>query len=286
MTIGELINYLNIYGGDYFVEPTGQMISIINLALREFYLNTPVTRTVSFNVRDHKPTVSYKNIVCKSGESISFPISGICYSMRVTGKGNYVMEDTEKAVGLQFDTGNDTKVIRGFFKDSGTITFFADFTFVIHELATFDEAFGREVSTIPDLSPIKVFNLREMYPDFFSLVSPPTNGQGEAIEGCRVRDGRIEFDSSYSGEVFITYRRLPTEITYYYDEDEVSSSEVVDISEEYTIPLIYLIWYCYWCHTDETKAKGYKDSFDRVMADVRSASFSLDTKYAIKDGWA
>ena len=287
MTIKELINYLNIYGGGYIFEPnSAQSIETINLALREFYLNTPITKTASFNVRGQRPTVRYTNMTCKSGQTITFPISGRAYSMRVSGKGDYFVTDSERTVALQFDTGNEIKVIRGFFLNSGTIRFFSDLSFTIHDLSIYDEVFGRETTSIPDGSPTTVIDLRESYPDFFALVSPPTDSKGNQIEGCRVTDGRIELDSSFGGEVFITYRRLPTPIHYFYEIDEVNEDDPVDVSEEYLIPLVYLIWHCNWCYSDELRAKAYKDKYDAVMADVRAASFSHDRKYVIEDGWA
>ena len=286
MTIGELIKALNIYGGGYMVEATEQMISTINLALREFYLSHAVTKTASFNVSDRRPAVSYKNMICRSGETLIIPISGIAYSMRVSGKGDYVLQYGNKTEALQFDTGNEIKVIKGFFSGNGTVRFFSDFSFIVHDLSIYDQLFGREVSSIPDGSPITEIDLREAYPDFLALIAPLTDSQGRIIEDCRVQDGRITLSSSFCGEVFITYRRLPNTINYYYDIDEINESDTVDISEEYAIPLILLIWYCYWYHTDETKAKIYKERYDAVMADLASARFSLDRKYIIEDGWS
>ena len=274
-----------IGNGDHLVD-NETLTYILNGALRELYARMPITKTVNFNLRGHKPCTYYKEIICKSDQSITIPIQGMAYSFRVMGKGNYIVKDSVTTDAYQFDTGKESQLVRGFMNDAGTIRFWGGFTFVIYDLSIYDEIYSPEVESIPDGSPITVLNIREMYGDFLAFTSPPTDRFGKEIEGCRLYDGRFEISSDYSGEVYLTYRRLPKLITYVEDNDDVTLAENIDVSEEYLQPLLYLTWYHLWYNMDDMRSKIYKERFESLAKDILDGKRTVDTEYINENGWA
>ena len=271
-------------GGGATIEDRYVLISTANRALRELYMKFPVTKTVKLNVRGHRPSTYYKEIVCKSDQSIIIPIKGKAYSMRVVGKGNYTIWDNGGMSAFQFDTGNDTKIIRGFLEKGEKIRFWGGFTFVVYDLSVYDEMYSPEVDSIPDGSPITVYNIKEMYGDFLSFACPPTDRFGYVIDNCRVYDGSMEIDSGYSGEILITYNRLPSRILG--DNPGMEEYEIIDVSDEYTNLLVYLVWYNYWYDIDYSKAEVYKDRIDDISNIIYRNKRCFDRTYINENGWA
>lgn len=284
MTLEELIIQAERFGGCVVIENRDLLISSANRALRELYLTIPVTKTVRFNARGHRPTTYYKEIVCGSGQSITIPIRGKAFSMRVMGNGNYTLNDNGSMTVSQFETGSETKLIRRFLSGDGSIRFWGSFTFTIYDLSLYDDIYGPEISDIPDGSPTTVYDIRAIYGDFLAFTTPPTDRYGSVIENCRLHDGLLEIDSGFSGEIVLTYRRMPLMI----DGQYVTSDpyEIIDINDEYTHLLIYLTWYHYLSIDDEAKAGIYKKKFDDMVSALNENYRIIDSSYVNVNGWA
>ncbi len=283
-TLEDLKRQVEWFGRGDVINDRYTLIALANKALHELYLTIPVTKTVRLNVRGHKPTVYYEELVSKSGKTMILPLVGKAYSMRVMGKGNYTITDGSNVSAVQFDTENETKLVRGFIGTGGTIKFWGSFNFIIYDFSLYDEIFSQKVESIPDGAPIAVYDIRAKYGDFLSFLSPPTDRFGKVINDCRLQDGRLEINSGYSGEILITYRRLPTEIIGLYEEQD--AEEVVDISNEYSHLLIYLIWYHYWHLNDEVKAQSFRDRFESLASVLANDRLTIDRKYVNENGWA
>ena len=268
------------------IASTETLTHAVNGAMRELYSRIPVTKTVRFSLIGHKPCAYYKEIICKSNQSITIPVNGLAYSFRVVGQGNYIVKDSVTTDAYQFDTGRESQLMRGYLNSEGTIRFWSGFTFVIYDLSIYDEAYSPEVEAIPDGSPITVLDMREMYGDFLAFISPPTDRFGKNIDCCRLSDGRIEIDSSFSVEIHLTYRRLPSLIVYLENTEDITLATRVDVSDEYIQPLLYLTWYHYWYNQDELKAKIYKDRFEGIIKDITDSQRTVDNDYVNEDGWA
>lgn len=286
MTFKEFINELHGIGSGDHIDSVESLTYFFNGALRELYARMPITKTVKFNLRGHKPRTYYKEIVCKSDQSITIPIEGMAYSFRIMGKGNYIVKDAAITDAYQFDTGRESQLVRGFITESGTIRFWGGFTFVIYDFSIYDDIYSPEVDSIPDGSPITVLNLRDTYGDFLAFTSAPTDRFGKTIEGCRLYDGRLEISSSYSGEVYLTYRRMPSLLTYVFGSEAITLAESIDVSDEYILPLIYLTWYHYWYNLDDHRSKIYKDRFESIAGDILDGKRTVDTEYINENGWA
>ena len=286
MTLEELKNEVDATANGEDIVNVKSLVTAANGALRELYLTIPITKTVRFNVRGYEPVTHYQEIVCKANQSITIPMNGVAYSMRVVGRGNYIIKDGTTNNAGQFDTGTDSQLIRGYISPNSTIRFWSGFTFVIYDLSVFDEAYGPDVDNIPDGSPIKVINIREMFDDFLMFTSHPTDRYGQVIDGCRLYEDQMEISSSYSGEVAISYRRQPKPVTYCEDNDIITLAEILDIKDEYIQPLVYLTCYHFWRNIDEARAKIYKERYEIVADAIRNEKRIFDRSYVDLNGWA
>ena len=286
MTFEEFITELHGIGNGDVISSNATLTHALNGALRELYSRMPITKTVRFSLRGHNPCAYYKEIICKSNQSITIPVNGMAYSFRVMGQGNYIVKDSIATIAYQFDTGNESQLMRGYMNDAGTIRFWGGFTFVIYDLSIYDEIYSPEVEAFPDGSPITILDMRELYGDFLAFISPPTDRFGKTLECCRLHDGRIEIDSSFSGEIHLTYRRLPKLITYLSETEGITLAETVDVSDEYLQLLLYLTWYHYWYNQDDVRAKIYKDRFESMVKDITDSQRIVDNIYVNENGWA
>lgn len=283
MTLEEFFTEIERFGGGDTIEDRTVIISSANRALREIYLSIPVTKSIRYNVNGHKPVTYIKKMVCKAGESLVLPLKGKAYSMRVVGFGNYTIDMGTSYI-TQFNSGNDSLFVRGFITQEGTIEFWGSFSIVIYDFSIFDDIFSPELDDIPDGSPINTHDIKAVCSDFLAFVSHPTDRYGNLLENCRLREGNLEIDSSYSGEIILTYRRLPTLI---YGVDPGNDyREVVDISDEHIPALLYLTWYYYWYNIDEAKAKIYRNRYECMLELAMQNYRYIDRKYIDVNGWA
>lgn len=113
-----------------------------------------------------------------------------------------------------------------------------------------------------------------------SFTSPPTDVDGNVIPSCRLFDGKVEVDSSFQGEIFLTYRRLP-----YYTDDDVDMD--FDIPKEYEHVFTFLAAYYILIGVDETLAKYFKSVYDDHMEHIDKNSYDrLNVRYPDTTGWA
>ena len=284
MTITELGKEIKFLGFDSeAVINKQQLISAANRALRELYNQRTITRTVKFSARGLVPTSYHEEIICKNGNEVILPLVGRCYSMRVCGKGFYAVHDGANISANQFETGLETKLVRGFISFGGYIRFWGSFSFSIYDFSVYDEFFSPRVEDIPDCVAASEYDIREMYGDFMAFVSPATDRYGNIIEGARLHDGRLQISSKFRGEVHLTYRRLPDVII----EEEEKYETDIDIPDEYLYVFPLLVASYIWLDTDSTKANYYKSRYDETLSIIDSTSYEeIDTAYVDTNGWA
>lgn len=284
MTLKEMLEEVEIFGSGDVIDDRDLIISLANRALREIHCLLPLTKSLTINLRGQSPTVYYGEIKSPKAGKIILPLSGKAYSFRLCGKGYYSIEEGGSAAVTQFDTGNDTVLLRGFIAKGGAISFWSGFSFVIYDYCLFDDIYSANVSDIPDGSPVKRYDIRELCGDFLAFSSPPKDRYGNIIENCRLYDSFLEISSSFSDEITLVYYRLPKAIMGY--EQDVEGIEVIDLPEEYKYLLFYLIWHLYWLTINETKAQIYKQRFDALVSQHKENQRSFDNSYVDINGWA
>ena len=254
----------------------------LNRALRKLYLDRRIEKNVRIAARTLTPIAYYRKIECKAGKVTEIPLSGIAYSMRLHGTGNYMITDGEAINTYPFASTNEAKVVKGFVGgNGGKITFYSSFSFTVYDLAMYDEMYSQYTEDIPSYGPRTVFNIRELYGDFMCFTSPATDSNGNPIDGCKLYDGKVEVDSSYRGEIVLSYRRLPIEIV------TVASQDDIDVPEEYKYLLILLTAAYYWYYTDDDLAKYYLSQYEESIKSLKENSYDhIDPAYIDTNGWA
>jgi hypothetical protein len=281
LTLCDLITDVKNLGGGELIDNNGLFISAVNRSLRRLYSDISVEKTVRLAARVHKPIAYYKEIHCKSGEMREFPLEGMAYSMRIHGNCKYMITDGETKSVYPVNSKNEAVQIKGFVTYGGKISFWGSFPFAVYDLAVYDRIYSELTKDIPDCDPKKMFNLRELYGDFMSFTSPATDRNGRLIKGASLYDGRLEIDSDYEGEIIVTYRRLPIEISP--DDDDPD----IDAPNEYTHLLTLLVGYNYFFHSDEGLAKYYLTQYDEAIKNLKQNSYQrISSEYTNTNGWA
>lgn len=273
------------YGDGDEAQDKARLIYTSNRALNDVYYHLPVTRNVQFYARPYKPITYHKEIHYNGKGPLTFYTQGKSYSMKVMGKGNYSILDGGIQNAYEFDTGRETKLIRGFISKGGFIRFWGGFSYTVFDFSIYDDIASAQIEDIPDGASRAIYDLRKICGDFLSFSSAPTDRYGRAIENCTLRDGRLEMDSDYSGEINLTYNRLPAQILGVTMEEDLRE-ETIDITEEYVPLFIYLIWYHHWCNTDETKAALYKKKFEDLLDLIKERQRVFNSSYVDVNGWA
>ena len=286
MTYEELVSEVENYGCGDVIDTKKALLFNANRALSDLYFHIPVIKCLKFYSRGYKPIIYHREIVYDGSSPITIYTTGKSYTMHVMGRGNYTVKDGSMINAYQFDTGRETKIIRGFISDGGYIRFWGGFSFTIYNLAIYNDIFSPEVEDIPDGTGKIVYDMRRICPDFLSFSTLPTDADGKVIKGCRIFDGRIEVDSDYIGEVNVNYRRIPKKILGIEKEDIDDPDEIIDVSEEHIPMFMYLIWYHYWCGTDDTRMKHYKDKFTDLLSIYNNNLMTNDRSYVDVNGWA
>lgn len=279
MTYSELIDEVTLLTGAP-IQKYDLMLSSTNRALKDLYTRVSVEKTVRLAAHGLKPTAHYKKISCIAGVQTVIKMKGAAFSMRVHGSGQYRLENNDASEVVRINSPNETKLIRGFIDKEATLTLWSGLSFSVYNLSVYDRAFSSEVKDIPEYGQTMVYDLRSMYGDFMSFVSPPKDVDGNLLDVCELRDGKAIINTDYSGEIVLTYRRMPEELI---DDD----SQILDIPNEYLHLFPLLVTYYMLCTTDIVTASKCKDIFDECIQRMTVDNYTrIEHRYHDVVGWA
>lgn len=265
--------------GEEYKKPL--MIYSINQAISNIYSRRNVLRTVRLYATGLVPTLYRKQIHCKGGGHIILPLKGKSYSMRISGEGVYEITDGTKITKIEFNTGPESQLIRGFIQKGGQILFYGHASFMIFDFSVYGESFGNMLKDIPDGMKNVNFDIRGLYSDFLSFHIPPTDGQGNIIKGARMFDGTLQLPATYRGEIELTFRTRPPVVI---GNDE---KEIIDIPPEYSHLVSLLAAYYYRLDEDEITALHFKAEYENLLALMERQTYeTMDNEYKVENGWA
>lgn len=279
MTLNELgfevsaLGFDNIYDIDY------NFVSAANRALSSIYSRRKICESARLFIRDATPSSVINEIRHRGGESITLSLAGRAYSMYVSGIGEYTISDSRGIRKENFSTSGS--LIRGFISDTATICFSGDYSYTVFNLATYDEIYSELCEDIPDGSENRIINLRSLFDDFHSFVSPPKDKRGNIIECAELCDGKMKIPANYEGEIHLVYRRLPRKILL--DNKE----SPIDVPPEYEQLLPLLTASYFWLDSDPEKAKYYRQLFEESINNLDKTSYDeINIGYLDVNGWA
>jgi hypothetical protein len=281
MTYKELTTDILAISRQQDVSSKSLILYSINQAISDIYSRRSILRTVRLFATGLQPTLYYKQLHCVGGSHITLPLNGRCYSMRISGEGLYEITDGAKVTRIEFDTGPESRLVRGFIQTGGQIVFYGHASFMIFDFSVYSESFSTMMKDIPDGIKRVVFDIRSLYSDFLAFHCPPKDGHGNIIEGARLFDGCLQVPSDYRGEIELTYRIRPPIVTGQNDDD------LIDIPLEYHHLLALLSAYYYRIDEDEKTAILLKEEYERLFNLLDRESYeAMDVGYSVANRWA
>ena len=279
MTYSELIDEISLISNGPVVQ-FDLLLNSTNRALRDLYSRVSVEKTVRLAAHGLKPTVHYKKISCVAGVQTVIKLKGAAFSMRVHGSGQYRLENNDASEVIRVNSPNETILVRGFIDGEATLMLWSGLSFSVYNLSVYDRIFSCEVKDIPEYGQTVVYDLRSMYKDFMSFVSPPTDVDGNILDVCELRDGKAIINTDYSGEILLTYRRLPEAMT---DDD----SQVLDVPGEYVHIFPLLVAYYMFSLSDLVLANKCKEIFEENIQRMTLENYNrIEHRYRDVVGWA
>ena len=280
MLYSDLYTEVNLLTGGV-VDNQNLLIFAANKALRDIYNETCIERTVRIATHGVRPSIYYSKIECTNAREQVIRIKGAAYSMRVHGTGQFAFTGGAGNRVISVDSPNEAKVIKGFYNGEGTITFWGGLSFTVYDFAMYDRLYTDNPDDIPEYTPEVTHDLRELFGDFLAFTSPAVDNSGRPIKSCRLRDGKIIVDNDFSGEIMLTYRRLPTLIT------NATMDQKIDIPGEYDHLLPILAASYATIESDKELSDLLRSIYRTNMDILRSMSYDkMDDKYIDTHGWA
>jgi hypothetical protein len=198
--------------------------------------------------------------------------------MTVSGEGTVKIRDGAESMKIDFNS--DSKLIRGFLRYGGQATFEGESSFDVYDIATYGELYGRDVDSIPDGGDEIRIDLREKLGDFLAFASVAETADGTAIKNAVLRDGVITLPVTFSGEVLLTYRRMPKMPNLSYPD------AAIDIPREYESLLPLLTAFYILLDDDAEKAEIYERAYRETLASLKINGYAVSNNgYADVSGW-
>lgn len=279
MTLKELHSEIKALGFDDFIELDARFLTAASCALKGIYNAVSVSGKTKFFVRSSLPSGKISVFHHKGGGTDVLPLNGKAYSMRLYGKGMFMLDGKNIAERKSFDCEGD--VFHGFINGEATIKFLGALSYTVFNLVTFDEQFSDDAADIPDGSGYTTVDLARIVPDFLAFDSMPRDENGNIIECATLHDGKITFGPDFVGGVEIGYRRMP--VLPSLDAPDVK----IDLPSEYALLLTLLTASYILLDDDLDKAMHYKEIYESELERVtRFERKCTSGRYEIADGWA
>lgn len=278
MTLNELKNDVATLGFENYVENEECFIASVNRALNLLYVDRPVSKTmiISFSA----PKISFKKNFTehRSGENITFPVNGHAISFRSNGEGECIITDKTGSSLIYLSKKN--QLTKSILHSAGSVTFKGDYYYTVSNLAVFDDMISRGAADIPEYTPRREIEPSDYSDDFRAFCGLPCDADGNPIHEAILRDGRISMPFEFTGDLYLTYYRLPKKVTA---ED---ANTKIDVSDECAALLPLLTASFMWLDDDAAKAQYYMSLYRDAIANIkRFSTIRINTEYQT-NGWA
>ena len=278
MTLRELSSEICALGFDDYLKLDASIVFAAKRALSAIYGELRITSRATLQVVATAPSRKVDKFHHNGGREETLPLSGKAYAMTVSGKGSVRIYDGANSKTVSFDS--DSKLIKGFLHSAGKAVFHGDYSYNVYNIATYDEAFGDDLSAIPDGRDLAEICVRDRLSDFLAFSSPPLDSKGRPIGEVQLKDGIITLPACFEGDLNITYRRCPAFPSL------SSPDEPIDIPREYETLLPLLSAFYILLDEDAEKAEIYKKAYLEMLDSIKKSQYSVTgTGYANVTGW-
>ena len=281
MNLKELHSDLCALGFEDYLPFDASFLSSTRRALIEIYTASAITKSVKFLVRRCLPNTQISEFNHKGGGTEVLPLNGVALSMRLYGKGSFRVNSSKGGITKSFDCDGD--YFKCFIGEGASLTLLGELSYTILGLACFGEVFSDRESDIPDGDGVQIINARERLADFLAFADDARDLSGEKISGISLSDGKIIIPPDFSGEINLTYRKLPIVPTL--DSPDAD----IDIPSSHA-PLLPLLTASYYLLDDEVEKAGfYRDLYEKnlkIVLDGEKKMRESSGKYEVYDRWA
>ncbi len=275
MTLKDIQGDVYALGYEKPLENSELFISALNQAVRIIYAEQKYKKTFKIRLR-RADEASRKKSFKYSGESLTLPLVGRAYSIRISGMGSAIIDNGETTRTDEFN--GDDVLLRGFIKGCGKVTFCGDYSYDVISVVTYSEIFSDKTADIPDGSGILSFDFSNLA-DFLSFCDVARDELGSAIPYAVLDGTRLSVRASSSLDVYVKYNMAPKKITL---DDPYAEIEIPRADEAaLTLLSASLLW-----RDDEPElAEHYYSLYRELRSEGKSAIGSTSAKYELCDGW-
>ena len=279
MTLRELINEVSSLGFDGNINCDALFLSALARSQRQIFGERKITRSVTFTASGTRPATRVPIIRHAPRGREIYPLCGRAYSLYLSGRGTVTVKSGDGNVSVREFFGNGVR-LAGFISGEASIIFEGEYSFTAANLVTYTEAFPT-VEDIPDGSGEKCYDIREAVGDFLSFATPARDHNGKLIKGARLEDGKLIVSEDFSGNITISYRRLPR-VTVSSDMEAD-----IDIPKECEILLPLLVASYVYLERDPERAAHYSALYRTILdLEAKREHEQLAIEYHDTNGWA
>ncbi len=248
-------------------------ITSVRRALSIIFSDLRISGKKTLTVPKKSICKSEKNILHKGNESLTLPLAGRAYSIKLSGKGWFIIHDGAISRRESFD--DDDVSFRGFLTSGGTVEFCGEYAYTVVSLLCFSDISSDRLTDIP----LDDENFIDMsgHPDFFAFSGPPSDGSGKGIRGAVLDGAKILLPNDFCGRVTVHYRKRPKNIL---DDGD----ETVDLPHGY-LPLLAPLCASFLLADDDRELSECYMALYKSMADGMKTS-SANAEYVKTNGWA
>ena len=242
------------------------------------FTERPVAKTVRIPISSHAPASLIPIIKHGGGDLIRIPLTEKYFSFRVSGVGNYTLDNGVWSESVSFNT--DDSLFRGETKGEGaSLTFFGDCYFTVYNLAEYKELTDAKENA-PEYTPYTEVPADGGSGDFLFFLSEAYSKDGP-IKDAVLDSGTVRLPRGKYTEIYLTYARRPKRLRESVGTDEVD----VPAETSHLLPLLTAAYL--WLEDSPEVSEYYMSLYKSEMNFIKRYRTSRhSTTYHDVVGWA
>lgn len=279
MTLQQLLNEVYCLGFEDIGQIDDNFIFCANRALKSIALEFSKEKTTHIIIPKKQISYYLESYIHTPGENREINVSGTAYSFKYFGKGKFKLMDE---FGRQEKELSDIQgEVRGIMKNSGTITFSGDNSFTVLDLTVFSSLPTSSIADIPIIYETMEYDLSDYIKDIMVITRAPYDKNGNKISNASIESNVLKVPKTFHGEVRITYKKLPQEITI---DDLYKKVDLPDFCK-HLLPILTASYV--WLDDDIERSNYYMNIYNNEVGKIKfSFRNSHGGEYKDTTGWA
>ena len=278
MRLKELLEEVSALGFESEPELTDSFIFSANRALRYIFNELVGDHSKMLYFEKPESSLYLNSLLREEGSEIIFVAVGNAMSFKHLGSGVIEFNGRNTKKTLSF---SGTGSVRTFIENGTKVKFVGDAEYKINDLNVWKGLYESDEKAIPLHNEKTAISLSEKIEGFMTVTRAPEDKNGVPIDGVTVRNDILFLPYGFSGEVNISYKRLPTTLTV----DDIDSP--VDIPAKYEHLLAMLTAAFVWLDEDPEKSDYYMRLYREEAASVRTRiSSRIGEAFYEVTGWS